>query len=613
MATRFLERLREEVVLGDGAMGSYLHAQGVPLDARFEALNLSNPALVRRVHSDYIAAGARFIETNTFGANRNKLAAGQLGDQTRVMNLAGVRIAREVAPADVYVFGSVGPLGKSNLGDEYDKEGVFREQIVALAEGGVDGFILETFTDLDELLTALRVAKNASDLPVIAQMAFYARGKTASGVDAPRVVRELEAHGADVIGGNCGPSGPLELSKVVKAMTQLTTEPVSAFPNASYPRYVDGRFIYANNADYFAQLVLDLVDSGANLVGGCCGTTPEHIFTMAQRLGERRAPATRVLLPPERREPAPAAVRRKRIRLEVVAPPNFLQSNAHPVNIIVEVDPPRGLNVQKAIRVSATLRELGANAVSIAENQLASIRMSSFALSHLIQQETGITAICHCTCRDRNLLGQQSELMGAAVLGIRHILAITGDPISLDGTGGSSVFDTNAFGLIELIARLNRGENLRGESIAHATEFVIGAGVSPNRARMEGEIRRLEKKAALGATFAMTQPPASREMIFEMREKTRHIPIETFVGILPLVSHRNAEFLHNEVPGIRLADDVRERMRLAADPLREGIAIAQEYIEATLEAGFKGVYIIPMLGKYEMAYELVRYIRERHG
>jgi len=611
VATGFLERLREEVLLGDGAMGSYLHAQGVPLETRFEALNLSNPALVRRVHSDYIAAGARFIETNTFGANRNKLSAAQLGDQTRSINLAGVRLAREVAPADVFVFGSVGPLGKSNLGDEYDKESIFREQIAALAEGGVDGFILETFTDLDELLIALRVARRVSDLPVIAQMAFYTRGGKASGVDAHRVVRELEAHGADVLGGNCGPSGPLELSKVIKTIAQLTEKPLSAFPNASYPRYVEGRFIYANNADYFAQLALDLVDAGVNLIGGCCGTTPEHIWTIAQRLGERRRPATRLLLPPERREPAPP--RRKRTRLEVVAPPNFLTANTHPVNIIVEVDPPRGLNVQKAIRVSATLRELGANAVSIAENQLASVRMSSFALSHLIQQETGITAICHCTCRDRNLLGQQSELMGAAVLGIRHILAITGDPISLDGTGGTSVFDTNSFGLIELLARLNRGENMRGESIGRATEFVIGAGVNPNRSRMEGEIRRLEKKAALGATFAMTQPPASREMIFELREMTRHIPAEVFVGILPLVSYRNAEFLHNEVPGIRLADDIRERMRLASDPIREGITIAQEHIDATMEAGFRGIYIIPMLGKYEMAFELVRYIRERYG
>lgn len=610
MAVSFLERIREEVLLGDGAMGSYLHAQGIPLDVRFEALNLSNPALVRRVHSDYLAAGAQLLETNTFGANRNKLTGGQLGDQTRAINLAGVRIAREVAPSEVYVFGSVGPLGKWNLGDDYDKESLFREQMLALAEGGVDGFILETFTDLEELLLALRVAKGVSDLPVIAQMAFYTRGKRAIERDAPRVVHELLAHGADVIGGNCGPSGPLELSKVVKAMTQLTDKPISAFPNASYPLYVDGRFIYANNADYFATLALDLVNAGVNLIGGCCGTTPEHIWRTSQQLRERRTPAVRVLLPPERRGPLP--VRTKKRRLELVAPPNFLEANSHPVNIIVEVDPPRGLNVQKALRVSEKLRELGANAVSIADNQLASVRMSSFVMSYLIQQETGMTAICHCTCRDRNLLGQQSELMGAAVLGVRHILAITGDPISLDGSGGTSVFDTNSFGLIELLARLNRGENLRGESISHPTEFVIGAGVSPNRARMDGEIRRLEKKATLGATFAMTQPPASREIILELREKTRHLPLEVFVGILPLVSYRNAEFLHNEVPGIRLTDEVRERMRSATDPIREGITIAQEFIEMALEAGFRGIYIIPMLGKYEMAYELVQYIRERH-
>lgn len=606
----FMDRIREAVLIGDGGIGSYLHAQGMPLDSSFEAANLSNPALVRRVHADYIAAGARVIETNTFGANRTKLAASQLEDRVAAINAAGVRLAREVAGEEIYVLGSVGPLGKGRPDADEDVASLFGEQLEALIEAGVDAVVLETFSELGELLAALRVAKSLSPTPVIAQMAFYGRGRTSGGEDVHRVVRALEDAGADVIGGNCGPSGPLELSRILRSMAGMTDRPLSAFPNASYARYVDGRFLYTNNASYFGELAVEMVDAGVALIGGCCGTTPEHVWEMSRRLDGRRPTERHAIATPEP-EPSPRK-RAKRSDSGSDRPANFLEASPHRIRIIVEVDPPRGMQFRKPIRVSQELRELGADAVSIAENQLASVRMSSFALSHLIQRDAGTTAICHLTCRDRNLIGQQSHLMGASALGIRHILAVTGDPVSLDGTGGSSVFDTNSFGLIELMARMNRGENARGEPLGSPTDFVIGGALSPNRARMDAELRRLEKKVSLGATFAMTQPPATPEMVHELREKTRQTDCHIFVGILPLVSHRNAEFLHNEVPGIRLSDEVRERMRSAVDPLAEGVRIAKEAVDVAVDAGFTGIYIIPMLGKYEMASEIVRYIRERH-
>ena len=302
-------------------------------------------------------------------------------------------------------------------------------------------------------------------------------------------------------------------------------------------------------------------------------------------------------------------------------PPNFLDGwgsrsggAAQGMKIIVEVDPPKGLNIDGAVKASQKLADAGADAVSVAENQLASPRMSSWALSALIQRHAGIVAVCHCTCRDRNLIGQQSELLGGYVLGVNHVLAITGDPMSLGGHDGSSVFDTNSFGLIELMSRLNAGENLRGESIDKPTRFVIGCGVNPNRRRLAGELRRLEKKRALGASFVMTQPPADIGVLRELKRQTDEDEAPMFIGVIPLVSSRNAEFLHNEVPGIDLSDETRERMAAASSPeaaVKEGVQIAKEQIDQILEVGFKGVYIIPMLRRYSMALELTRHIRSQ--
>lgn len=589
----------------------YLHAKGIPLDTNFERLNLTRPNAVREVHEEYLDAGSVVIETNTFGANRNKLAAAGLADDAVRVNAAGAELARGAAGDDVYVLGSVGPTGSWELGDAATPGEVFREQIHALQDAGVDGLIIETFGRLDELEAAVRAARDVCALPIVAQITATARRRVGSESDPAHVARSLEALGADVIGVNCGPGGPAEALRAVRAMAEATDKPISVFANASFAQYVDGRLTYANNADYFADTAEEMAQAGANLIGGCCGTTPDHIRRVATRVAEsvpalrtRHAAATSTR-PPRKTSKAP--------KVAVVGPANFLASNTHPVNVIVEVDPPRGIAVNATVGVAAKLDALGVNAVSIAENQLASVRMSSFALSHLVQKETGLTAICHCTCRDRNLIGQQSELMGGYVLGINHVLAITGDPIALGGGEATSVFDTNSFGLIDMLSRMNRGENMSGESIGRATSFTVGCALNPNRARLDGEIRRLEKKVSLGATYAMTQPPATVERTRELRDKTREMNVAVFVGIVPLISGRNADFLHNEVPGFEIPEPVRQRMHHAAEPEEEGLAIAREYVDMALDAGFRHLYIIPMLRRYEAAYELVGYIRDREG
>ena len=602
-----IKRMRTEILVGDGGMGAYLHAKGVSLETAFDLLNLTNPRLIMDVHREYIEAGAQTIETNTFGANRVKLAAAGHAEKTRRINIAGAQIAREAAGERAYVLGSIGPTGDPKAQESRSPSDLFEEQADALAEGGADAFIVETFVRLDELTAAVSAAKRAADLPVIAQIAASAQEEA----EPKRIVEALLEAGADAVGVNCGTGGPNAALKAVQAFAASTTAPLAAHANASFPTYVEGRYIYANNVPYFADMANKMAEAGANLVGGCCGTTPEHIRAVRRLIG-RREPTPRQKRTSASGAKKGARSKRKRVSFAVPPPLNFLERKERDVKIIVEVDPPKGLNVDSAVRASEKLASAGADAVSVAENQLASPRMSSWALSRLIQRGAGIPAICHCTCRDRNLIGQQSELMGGYILGVNHVLAITGDPMSLGGHEGSSVFDTNSFGLIDIMNRLNAGENLRGESIDKPTQFIIGCGVNPNRRKLAGEMRRLEKKQSLGAVFAMTQPPADIHILRDLKRQTAEMPIEMFIGVIPLVSARNAEFLHNEVPGINLSDETRSRMANAPDAaaaLREGALIAKEQVDQILDVGFKGVYIIPMLRRYSMALELIKHIR----
>ena len=605
-----IERLHDEVVVGDGAMGTMLQARGVPWNANFDLLNLTHPEVVSAIHAAYAGAGAQVVETNTFGGNRNKLGRVGEADKVREANLAGARLAREAVPDRVYVAGAMGPFGRvdAEAGEVTggEMEAAFREQAEALLEGGVDLLILETFSDLGELKTALTVVKSLdTEVPVICQMAFADRLRTMGGVDAIRAVADLERMGADVIGGNCG-SGPAGLIRVIERAGGTTKGLLSAFPNASFPEYVDGRYLYLAEPGYLAESAARMAASGANLIGGCCGTTPDHIRLISERIGRRR-PAIRGVSPY-------VPPRRRRVLRKVSPPsiPNFLDRAGKPPLTIVELKPPRGTGFEGVLKWAGRLAEAGADLFSLVENSLAVVLMSPFAHGHIVQQETGVPVIIHCTCRDRNVMGQQSELLGAHALGIRAILALTGDPASMgEEMGSSSVYDTNSQGLIELIAAMNRGLNRAGNPIQGATSFLIGGAFNPNSARMEPQVRRLEKKVARGAQFAMTQPVFDQTILDEMYRRTVYLNIPVFAGIMPLVSGKNAEFLHNEVPGIRIPDTVRRRMAEAGPRgTEEGLAVAAELIDGAAGTA-PGFYLMPQLNKYDMALELVKHVKAK--
>lgn len=601
----FLDRLKNDVLVGDGAIGTMLYAKGVGLEANFEHLNLVRPELVLDLHGEYIAAGARVIETNTFGANYAKLQAIGLGNKVREINLQGARLAcRAAAGHDVFVAGSVGPLVRIR-GEERELTAgetleIFREQCRALAEGGVKLFVLETFSDPGQVKIALAAAREIG-LPVIASMAYLEGGRSAGGAEVESITAELAAGGADLIGVNCG-AGPLEVLRSVRRMARVTGLPLAAYPNSGFPEYVDGRYIYRATPEYFAAMSVEMVEAGAALVGGCCGTTPEHIRRIAERLNGMKPAARkaeiRVEAGPERREP-------------VRAREGFLARWGTEKIVTVELDPPKGLDCGKVIAGSRALKEAGADAINLAENPLARVRMGNIALANVIQLEAGIEVIVHITCRDRNLLGLQSDLMGAALLGIRSILAVTGDPARLgEHAGASSVFDLNSFGLIKLLADLNAGINALGNPIGGGTGFTIGCAFNPNTPRMEVQVARLEKKVAGGARFAQTQPLYDTALLREMLEQTAHLGIPMLPGILPLVSERNCEYLHNEVPGIVIPEEVRRRMRGKEKDagVREGLAIAREFV-AEVRESVGGIYLIPPFGKYEIAAELVKLIK----
>jgi homocysteine S-methyltransferase len=606
MGISFLERVGGEVLVGDGAIGTMLYAKGVSLEANFEHLNLVRPELVLELHGEYLAAGAQVIETNTFGANFVKLAAIGLGGKVAEINRQGALIARRAAAgSDAFVAGSIGPLGrgKGELTPDQAKE-CFRVQAAALAEGGVDLLLLETFGELDELEWAVGAGKETG-LPVIASLAFGEGSRLSGGIGAEEAARRLEVAGADLLGANCG-AGPLELLATLKRIAAVSGLPLAAYPNSGFPEYVDGRYIYRTTPDYFAGMALEMVAAGAALVGGCCGTTPEHVREVAKRLRGLR-PVPRRVAPREEADRTGAS-------LPSVGA-GFLAGWGKRKVITVELDPPKGLDCGKVLAGSRALKEAGADAINLAENPLARVRMGNIALASVIRREVGIEVIAHVTCRDRNLLGLQSDLMGASLLGISAILAVTGDPASLgEDAGATSVFDLNSFTLIKLLSEMNRGVNALGSPIGAGTGFTIGAAFNPNGQRMEVQVARLEKKVANGATFAQTQPIYDLSRFEQMLELTAHLSIPILPGVLPLVSGRNAEFLHNEVPGIVIPEEIRQRMagKSGDDGVREGLAIAREFIEAAYDR-VGGFYLIPPFGKYEIALELVKFIKGKGG
>lgn len=605
-SNNILRRFENEVLTGDGAIGTMLYTKGVSLDSNFEHLNLIRPKLVAELAREYVAAGAQVIETNTFGANYTRLAAIGLGHKVAEINLAGAAIAREAAGGAALVAGSVGPLvavkGEREECSVSEMEDFFRIQFSALASGGVDFLMLETFSSLRQLKLAVKVARETG-LPVSASLAFLEGGRCGDGSSVEIFCLAMESAGADIIGANCG-AGPLELLKVIKRMAALTDKPISAYANCGFPEYLDGRYIYRATPDYFAAMAREMVAAGANLVGGCCGTTPGHIAALAREIGGCR-PAVRGNIP--------AIQVSEPVQIPPKKAASFLDNWGCRKVITVELDPPKGLDCSRIIAGCRRLKEAGADAINLAENPLARPRMGNIALGNLIQHEVGIEVIVHITGRDRNLIGMQSDLMGASLLGIRSILAVTGDPATMgDHAGATSVFDLHSVTLIKLLSDMNCGVNALGNPIGGGTGFTIGAAFNPNTQNMALQAQRLHKKIANGARFTQSQPIYDPEILFAALAATRDCPIPFLPGIMPLVSERNAEYLNNEVPGITVPDTVRARMKGLDKEAgtHEGLAIAKEFIDATI-AVVGGYYLIPPFGRHELAVELIGHIQKR--
>ena len=608
MPADLIERLKKSPVLCDGAMGTLLYSKGVFINRCYDELNLSQPDLIRGIHHEYLQAGAEVIETNTFGGNSFRLERHGIANKVRDINLAGAHLAREAAKSfDVWVAGSVGPLGIriEPLGKTSFAEAraAFREQIEALVEGGVNVLVMETFGYVEELHQAMLAARDVDPkIPVVAQVTVDEDSNCLDGSTPETFAPRLEEWGADVIGCNCsvGPVAMLEAMERVRAATSL---PLSAQPNAGIPRSVEGRNIYLCSPEYMASYARKFVAAGVRLIGGCCGSTPDHIRVMksALRAGEARARTVssnaKVSASPVA---APAAPLGERSRIGAkLASGEFLT--------MVEIVPPKGTDIRKEVEGSRFLRSVGVDGINIPDSPRASARMSNQALSLLIQQEVGIETILHYTCRDRNVLCIQSDLLGAAATGLRNLICITGDPPKMGSyPDATAVFDVDAIGLVNIVHNLNRGLDIGGNAIGAGTSFVIGVGANPGVANLDEEVRRFEYKVAAGAEFAVTQPVFDLSLLETFLRRVEHCRIPVIAGIWPLVSARNAEFMKNELR-VSVPDDILRRMSSAATPeaaREEGIAIAREMLVA-VRGLVQGAQISAPQGKYSSAVDVL--------
>jgi len=607
----FRARLARGPLLCDGAMGTLLYERGVPFDRCFDALNLTDRERVLNVHLDYLRAGAEMIETNTFGANAVKLDVHGLADRVRDANWHGAKIAKEardIIGQAVWIAGSVGPLGKplAPYGriTRAEARAAFRSQMEALVEGGVDVLILETFTDLEELLEAVGVARAACDLPVIAQMSFSEDGRTQYGNGPAEVASSLEQAGVHVIGANCS-VGSVPMLDVIQQMAQHARTPISAQPNAGFPTMVEGRYLYVSSPEHMAIYARKMVEAGAVIVGGCCGTTPVHISAIGQAIADLRPAAHRspiAAVPDARREP---------IAPPVDQPTQLAQKLGREFVISVEVDPPKGLDATKDLEGARLLHEAGADVIDVGDSPIGRVRMGALAMCFLIQQQVGIETIIHFTTRDRNLMGVQADLIGAHALGVRNILALTGEPPRGDYPNVTAVFDVDSPGLVRIIRQFNEGLDLSGKSIGRPAQFLIGCALDMNTETLDRELPKLERKLDAGVHFFMTQPVYEPETLDLFERRVGKLPVPVLVGILPLQSFRHAEFLHNEVPGIIIPKWVRDRMQAAGNTGRdEGLRLARELLEA-LVGRISGAYFMPSFGRYELVASLVRDVRAR--
>jgi len=599
----FRERLGTEIIVFDGGVGTYLYEKGVFINTCFDELNLINPDIVSEVHRDYINAGADIIETNTFGATQFKLAPHGLEKKVHEINLKGAQLAKKVAAGKVLVAGSVGPLGVQiePLGKmSYDEaKDLFKDQIRGLLDGGVDLIILETFSLVSELQQAIRALREIeSTFPVIAQMTINDDGRLLSGAPLHSFVSGVREYTLDAVGLNCsvGPKAMLEALEELKTLTSL---PLSVQPNAGLPQNVGGRNIYMTSPEYVAEYSKRFIQTGAVIVGGCCGTNPGHIRAI-RRAVQALQPAKRMdVRGTDLRVTAPETVRvyplneksrfaNKLIRKEFVT--------------LVELVSPRGVSPAKEVARARQLHHYGIDAINIPDGPRASARMSALAMASIFLKEVGIEPVLHFACRDRNVIGMQSDLLGAWALGIRNLIAITGDPPKLGNyPDATAVFDVDAIGLVNIINRLNHGLDLAGNPIGEPTGFCIGVGVNPGAINLDEEIRRLDWKIEAGAEYIVTQPVFDIRILERFLKRITHIHLPLLCGIWPLISFRNAEFMNNEVPGASVPPEIMERMKKTTtkeEGFAEGVAIARETYEF-IKGEVAGVQLSAPMGRIE--------------
>jgi methionine synthase / methylenetetrahydrofolate reductase(NADPH) len=612
--SKFLELLSDRTLLADGAMGTVLHARGIGFDKCFDELNLTNPGAVAEIHRAYIEAGAQLIITNTFGANRFKLGKHGLQDHVDELNRAGVDLARRVISAsfkDVLIAGDVGPLGVriapyGRVKPEAARE-AFAEQIRALAESGVDLIVIETFSDLYEIKEAIKAARQVCSLPVVASVTFTRDDRTLLGDDPVLVARRLQEAGVDVIGVNCS-GGPAQLLRLLKLMKQAV--PDANFwvkPNAGWPEQVGGRIMYPADAEYFVDYVLSFREAGASVVGGCCGTTPQHISAM------RKALDTAPLVDQSHIEVLP---QEEIAETDQEQPTQFAQKlSSAKFAIAVEMDPPRGLSTHKLLAGASLLADAGADVINVADSPMARMRMSAWAVCDVVQRKVGVETTLHFPTRGRNLLRVQGDLLAAHALGIRNVFVVMGDPTSVgDYPEAMDNYDLVPSGLIKLIKqKFNTGVDHSGTSIGQPTSFFVGAALNLCPPNLESEIKNLHRKIQAGADFFLTQPVYRSEdgprLLEAYEEKYGRLDKPVLVGVLPLVSIRHANFLHHEVPGIFIPDETRARVEAAGeDGARVGVEVAVELIDQ-LKAWAGGVYIMPQFHKFDMVAEIIESIK----
>jgi len=624
----FLQKLQEHALLGDGAMGTSLYAKGASSEQCLEQLVVTRPGWVTAIHQAYAAAGADVIKSHTFGANRVRLAEYGLADHVREFNFKAVRLVRdvrEIAGRALFIAGNIGPLGKrlQPFGPLTPAEATeaFREQISVLWEAGADFLLFETFNNLEEIEIAVRVAREICDLPIVASMTYAQDGLTMTGLPPQVVTERLLALGVDLVGANCS-VGPAQMLESLAAMHSATPNVhFSVMPNAGFPQRVEGRLYYPSSPEYFARHVPLFLAQNARLVGGCCGTTPMHVRAMrealnthlVQQAGNRPLPIDVIAVKEE------AVDRARDYGLEEEVPPSPLlqKLRAGKFVISVEVDPPRGFVAQKQIEGARHAKSIGADAVNVADSPTARVSMSALSLCIQIQQQVDIETILHFTTRDRSLMGLQADLIGAHALGVRNILALTGDPPSMgDNRQSTPVYDVDSIGLVRVINKFNEGYDANEREMGQRGNFTIAVACDPTRPNLSEEVDRFYQKVSGGAHFTMTQPIYDpqlwRNFLTIYEERYGDFPVPVLIGILPLQSHRHASFLHNEVPGITLSEEALERMRKAgANGRQEGVNMAQSLLLELKELPHvQGVYLMPSFGRYELACQVLEVLTD---